>query len=662
MNVELDLHVTVNYDAADGAMPIEGLENAPPCLTFYDLGDQMKNYLHKTFLEKIEKGALAKTAIIEKGDPQAAKAYQQELRKRFIDALGGLPEADCELNPVLGPTVSIEADNYTIRPLTFTPRANVYATANLYTPTGLAESGQKAPAVLFVCGHSELAKAFPKYQNVCQTLARAGFVVLAMDPVGQGERYSYYNPATDRFQIPPCCPEHDYVGAQALLVGDSIARYFLHDARRAVDYLCTLPYVDTSRIAVAGNSGGGTQTGLMMLGDDRIAAAAIGTVVTGLPENMFTGIAVDAEQVWNGLVQYGFDHDDIMIAMAPKPVIVLASEYDYFPIEGTRRTTESARRFYKLLGDGDALKLFSEPVQHGFSPNMAERAAEFFTKHLMNGAAYTATKRDAPNTVAALQATATGQVRAQYPDAVFIFEENLKRLPPKAAKQAAKAWLKERVNYNRKPVPFNIRRFGNVRVDEIVAESILYWSNENVFNNMLYITPDGTPPDAKLPVSLAIWDGGSKTLAPHLAWIRETCRNGRAACILDVTGTGPLKPNRVNTMPMFRFEGTFCEFSHIAIWQNDSLPALWTWDVLRALDMLKEIFGLAAKDIGLYCLGRFGVYGRMANFILDNAHEITHVNPPKNMTDIVQSRLYEEYDIMSHVMPGMLKYFDYSDL
>jgi len=660
MNVEFDLHFITNYDA-DGGMTIEGLENCPPCLTYYDFGDQMKNYLHKTFLDKVEKGANAKTSIIDKGDTQAAKAYQQKLRQRFIDALGGLPETDCDLNPILCP--AIEAGDYTIQPLTFTPRKNVYATANLYLPTGAAESGRKFPAALFVCGHSPLAKSFEKYQNVCQTLARAGFVVLALDPVGQGERFSYYNPATGRTEVPPCCPEHDYVGAQALLVGDSIARYFLHDARRAVDYLCGLPYVDASRIAVVGNSGGGTQTALMMLGDDRIAAAAIGTVVTGLPENMSTGIAVDAEQVWNGLVQYGFDHDDIMIAMAPKPVIVLAAEYDYFPIEGTRRTVESAKRFYNLLGDSENLQLFSHPVKHGFSTEMANAAAAFFTKHLMDGAVYAVTKSEVPLPTTTLQATTTGQVRDQYPDAVFIFEENLRRYNQlqKAAKPEAKLWLKERVNYNRKPHPFNIRRFGNVKIAELTAETILYWSNENVFNNILYITPANTPESACLPVTLAIWDGGSKTLAPHFDWIRETCDTGRAVCVLDITGTGPLKPNRVNTMPTRRFEGTFCEFSHIAIWQNDSLPALWTWDVLRAIQMLQETFGLTANDIALYCHGRFGVYGAMANFILDNAHDIALACKPQNMADIVQNRKYNEYDIMSHVMPGMLKYFDYCD-
>ena len=40
------------------------------------------------------------------------------------------------------------------------------------------------PAVLFVCGHSELAKAYDRYQQVCIDLVRSGFVVLAMTRVG----------------------------------------------------------------------------------------------------------------------------------------------------------------------------------------------------------------------------------------------------------------------------------------------------------------------------------------------------------------------------------------------------------------------------------------------------------------------------------------------
>jgi hypothetical protein len=59
---------------------------------------------------------------------------------------------------------------------------------------------------------------------------------------------------------------------------------------------------------------------------------------------MYSGAGQDSEQIWPGMTALGFDHEDILLAMAPRPVLVLAAQYDYFPIEGTRRTVRRASR------------------------------------------------------------------------------------------------------------------------------------------------------------------------------------------------------------------------------------------------------------------------------------------------------------------------------
>ena len=64
-------------------------------------------------------------------------------------------------------------------------RPGCLVTAHLYIPTGLQ---QPAPAVLGSCEHSPDGKAEAVYQEFCQRLARAGFVVLIYDPFNQGER------------------------------------------------------------------------------------------------------------------------------------------------------------------------------------------------------------------------------------------------------------------------------------------------------------------------------------------------------------------------------------------------------------------------------------------------------------------------------------------
>jgi hypothetical protein len=90
-------------------------------------------------------------------------------------------------------------------------------------------------------------------------------------------------------------------------------------------------------IGVTGNSRGGTQASLVRLADPRVAAAAPATFIMNRETYQRTGQPQDAEQIWPGFTGAGFDHEDILLAMAPKPVCVLAVTSDFFPIEGTHR-------------------------------------------------------------------------------------------------------------------------------------------------------------------------------------------------------------------------------------------------------------------------------------------------------------------------------------
>jgi cephalosporin-C deacetylase-like acetyl esterase len=48
------------------------------------------------------------------------------------------------------------------------------------------------------------------------------------------------------------------LGARSLLLGQSVARYFIHDGRRGLDYLVSRGDVDGERLGVVGCSGGGS--------------------------------------------------------------------------------------------------------------------------------------------------------------------------------------------------------------------------------------------------------------------------------------------------------------------------------------------------------------------------------------------------------------------
>jgi len=236
--------------------------------TIYTYGYYLKNQLIRHIQDRVLKalhdGREIRDNLICIEDLENRKKY---IKENFIKNIGGLPPMDTPLKPVTSGTVN--CDGYRIERVIFESRPRNYVTANLYIPDNLSAPG---PAVQFLCGHHLDGKHCEEYQTVCQILVRAGLIVLAQDPIGQGERLSYYDVTTGENAIRWGTTEHIHTGMQALLLGRSLAGYFVHDAMRGLDYLISRPEVDQTRIGVTGNSGGGTQTCLMMLCDDQIAA------------------------------------------------------------------------------------------------------------------------------------------------------------------------------------------------------------------------------------------------------------------------------------------------------------------------------------------------------------------------------------------------------
>src|SRR6185295_18915733 len=148
------------------------------------------------------------------------------------------------LNPRV--TGTVERDAYKIENVIFESRPGFLVTANLYVP-----SGRKfpLPGVVGVCGHSDNGKANSAYQSFAQGLARLGYVVLIIDPIGQGERLQY---VTEKLKPRHGngVTEHLYAGNQQFLVGDFFGAARAWDGIRALDYLLTRPEVDPKQVGV----------------------------------------------------------------------------------------------------------------------------------------------------------------------------------------------------------------------------------------------------------------------------------------------------------------------------------------------------------------------------------------------------------------------------
>jgi dienelactone hydrolase len=312
-------------------------------------------------------------AIASIRDKAAAEARKVDVRRRILSLIGGLPDYRGPLNARV--TKTIERDGFVIEHVLFESLPEYYVTANLYRP----RSAGRHPAVLMSMGHWESGKAAG--QLLSSNLARRGFVVLAYDPVGQGERQQTYDPRTGRSLIGGATEQHFSNGAAAILVGQSVGRYFIHDGMRAIDYLVSRPDVDPGRIGAMGCSGGGTQTTYIAALDERVKAAAVACYMNSF-QTLFTGSIGDSEQSVPGFLAAGLDQTDYVELFAPKPWLITSTEGDFFTPAGAKQVFDEAQRWYALYGAGDRVRWVVGPGGHGTPPNVREAIYAWMIKWL----------------------------------------------------------------------------------------------------------------------------------------------------------------------------------------------------------------------------------------------------------------------------------------
>ena len=345
----------------------------------FDAADQLRDYVYQRSEEAFGRARRSFP------DRESVEKHAREVRSRFLEAIGGIPDAGYRKRKERDGgcpdrvTGVISCGDYSIEKVIFASAEHVLVSANLYLPAGCR---QDLAAVLLVCGHDPEGKQAAEYQRACIRLVQAGLAVLVMDSFGQGERASYYDAEAGTERVGRCTREHDYAGFPCMLAGDSAARYLIRDACAAVDYLETRPEIDASRIGITGNSGGGTLTLMTMLADPRLKAAAPGTFVTSRKAYLRSGQAQDNEQIWQGLTEAGIDHADILMCLAPKPVLLLTAAHDFFPQKGTESTFEICSRIGRMYGRPEDLEVYRDDCMHTYSAGMAERAAEFFARRL----------------------------------------------------------------------------------------------------------------------------------------------------------------------------------------------------------------------------------------------------------------------------------------
>jgi cephalosporin-C deacetylase-like acetyl esterase len=340
-----------------------------------------------------------------------AERRKTQVRERILGLIGGLPE---HRGPVAVKQFgTLTGDGFRVEKLAYESLPGLWVTANLYLPgtgNGPATGNGPFPAVLLAPGHEATGKQ--SQYSFGGNFARSGIIALAIDPLGQGERLQYFDPEKKASTIGGSTGEHGEANVPAMLIGEDVARYFVNDSMRGIDYLISRRDVNAERIGALGCSGGGTSTAYLAALDDRVKVAGVACYITSFKELLPSATGVqEAEQSIPHFIEQGLDFGDYVELFAPKPYAIISTTADMFPFEGAKQTHEEAARIYKLYGAEDRLQWITGPGGHGNLGPISPAILGFFLHYLKGGPAGDATFTPLRiQNAADLLCTPTGQV------------------------------------------------------------------------------------------------------------------------------------------------------------------------------------------------------------------------------------------------------------
>jgi dienelactone hydrolase len=211
-------------------------------------------------------------------------------------------------------------------------------------------------------------------------LCRKGFAVAAPEISCFGERqtnFSYLN-TTIGSPIPNTC---DHTARLAFHLGGSVVGLRVLDGKRLVDYLETLPELDTSRLGAMGISGGGMHTFFSTCLDPRIKTCVISGYYSTFRDSIFAMQHCACNFV-PGLAKFG-EIFDLAGLIAPRPLLIEAGSYDpIFPIASVEKSIQKTLEVYRIFNAEHAVQADFFEGRHQINGRLAY---EFLASHLIRG-------------------------------------------------------------------------------------------------------------------------------------------------------------------------------------------------------------------------------------------------------------------------------------
>lgn len=249
--------------------------------------------------------------------------------------------------------------SYTVENVALETAPGFFVSGNLYLPT----PRKHMPVMLCTHGHWP-GKSFTEHgrfqdamQSRCATLARMGCAVFAWDMVGHGESAAAgWSHGKDAAEM----------------------RLQLWNSVRVLDYMLSLPGVDPQRVAITGESGGGTQAFLLAAIDPRISACIPCVMVSswfygGCPCESGLPIHVRPNHIANNL--------EIAAVIAPKPLLLISDGKDW-TAQVPQMEFPYVKQIYQLFDKVDAVEnAHFADEGHDYGPSKRAALYRFVAKY-----------------------------------------------------------------------------------------------------------------------------------------------------------------------------------------------------------------------------------------------------------------------------------------
>ncbi len=273
-------------------------------------------------------------------------------------------------------TGEVKGDGFVVEKMHYQSLPGLYVTANLYRP---AKSEGRLPAILYVCGHSNVMKDGVSlgnktgYQHHGEWFARHGYVCLLIDTVQLGEIRGEHQGTYAKNRWWWVSRGYTPAGAEAW------------NGIRGLDYLVSRADVDPERLGVTGRSGGGAYSWWIAALDERVKVAAPTAGITTLHNHVVDG-AVEGHCDCMFMVNtYRWDYDKVAALIAPRALLISNTDKDtIFPLDGVVSIYNSTRRIYRALGAEAKIGLQIAEGPHKDVQPLNEGAFHWFERWLKN--------------------------------------------------------------------------------------------------------------------------------------------------------------------------------------------------------------------------------------------------------------------------------------